>query len=390
MQQLTNLPQTAIIVGNTHGFLREIANPLARADFRVKAYIPPGDRLWRSETIEKVEVPDLEGEPFINYLLANTEISKESGWFFWNSLEKLQGIARSELSDELRSRFLNGLEIKYLNILGSRVNQVNMFKELNLPHPKSWIVRGTDTHDEINFEGPLLLKSDFGGSGTGIIDFSPEGFQRYKREAILDKPFLVQAKIEGETVHVELLYDAGEIIYWAYSKNNKSFIGYGYCPYRDYQAPSNLDFLESLKLIGRTLNISGPVGAAFVLDSSGNHFLIEFDLNAGLWHHLFEEFNSMVVGGAEKERGFQPSRSIKYYDPYRALDLAVLSWNLVDCYRIVLGLPIKNGYEPMPSHFYVERNIFKQSIMMTLKILRRTLKVISTHVPKIKTVNFRS
>jgi hypothetical protein len=345
----------AIIVGNTDGILREIAEPLARSGVRVTALIPEGDQLWNSRIVtDRYLIPDIEGDELVGYLTSKKWSMELEGWYFWNSQATMRAIFRSGLTEETKSRLLNGIDLKHGSIIGSRVNQALLFDELKLNHPKSKVIETEEELKMLALDGPLIYKTDIGGAGHGIGYYTDISVREILDQNRVSLPILVQQKIEGVTVHVETFFDSGELIAWAYSKNVGEGTKFGYVPVREYCTPRDLSFLEILRRIGRHLSISGPAGAAFIVGDDGDHRIIEFDINVGLWHHLL----------------LKRFRQLRRYDPVRSFESAVLEENWFRASWILLRLPSRKLGASMPSVFFKPKRRFRYLKWMIYRLLQ--------------------
>lgn len=357
-----NTPQPrAILIGRTDGILREICKPLVEAGFHVTVFAPLTDQVWRARDVPELhEIPDLEVEELVNFVRNDLRILESEGWFFWSSNELARGILHSNIPDITKSKLLNGIRLEEASIIGSRVNQVELFQKLNLPIPNSFAIRSSRDLKHLPTNLPMLVKSDFGGRGEGILDYSLDEDENAIGET--QYPFVVQEKLLGDTLHVEIFFEKGQLVYWALSKETSKITDYGYCPIREYSSPTSVNFLESITRLGSHLQISGPVGAAFIQDRSDDvDKLIEFDLNCGVWHHSFAflEFPlSERLSDVRLGRHFLPGDAtvhlrspLRLYDRHEILKFARSNQRIYLGAASLLGRKSGRLGIPMPSMF---------------------------------------
>lgn len=357
-----NAPQPrAILIGRTDGILREIGKPLVEAGFHVTVFAPLVDQVWRAREVPEIhEIPDLEVEELVNFISNDLRILELEGWFFWSSNQLAQGILHSDIPEITKSKLLNGIRLDEASIIGSRVKQVELFQKLNLPIPKSFPIRSSRDLKHLPTNIPMLVKSDCGGRGEGIFDYSINEDENAIGKT--EYPFVVQEKLLGDTFHVEIFFEKGQLVYWALSKEISKITDYGYCPIREYSSPTSVNFLESITRLGSHLQISGSVGAAFIQDRSDSvDKLIEFDLNCGVWHHSFAflEFPlSERLSEVRLGRHFLPSdATVHLRSPLRLYDRHEMFQFARSSKRIFLGAAILLGRKsgrlgiPMPSMF---------------------------------------
>jgi len=374
---------SAILVGRTDGILREIGRPLVEAGFQVTAFAPAGDPVWNLKGIQDViEIPDIGVKEQIAFIFENQKIFRLTGWFFWSSNEMADAILSTKISDEEKSRLLNGVLLTEAKIIGSRVNQVNLFNKSSLPSPRSRAIYSAAELQSSKLSAPMLVKADKGGGGEGIFEYVSG---RNNRElSSMEFPVVLQEKVIGKTFHVEVFFASGKLIYWAYSEEVDKGEGYGYCPTREYSLPQDREFLDSITKLGEYLKLSGPVGTAFVRETStGLCKLIEFDLNCGLWHHSFSFFRFPLVqawrkalsGEVVQHLDLAPniSNRIKLYDQQEILGRALLKrkWSL--WFIAFFGMRTRKWGTPMPSQFS-RRIAIRQ--LMTKAIRKASIVVI--------------
>lgn len=375
-------PQVVMVGGST-GYLREITEPLAYSGFNIKAFLPKGDPLWSADYIhDKHLIPNETGETLLNFIFNSEELLKSNGWFLWSSIETSRAIARSNMTAEIKSRLLNQIRLEEVLIVGSRTNQVKLFEKLGLTYPRSYIVQNYEALEEVTFDYPTLIKGDFGGGGYGVKDFESEKLVKEDPELSNNFPVVIQEKLSGVTVHIEAFFDNGKLLYWGYSENPKTHQGYRYCPVRHYMKPHDNECLEAIEKIGRYLNISGPVGVAFIRETKTNlHFIIEVDVNAGIWHHSFSFFGFDLIGALtnlHSERNLlRYDESLNLYDPRECFEISLREGALVRPLEILLGRSIDGYGAPMKSTFFNPRSRLFALISYMRILVRPQLKLIA-------------
>ena len=370
-----------MLVGSSTGYLREITEPLARSGFKIKAFIPDGDPLWGATHIhDKYLIPSDTGESLLNFIFESEELLNSNGWFLWSSIETSRAIARSSLTKDVKSRLLNQIKTEEMCIVGSRTNQIQLFKKLGLVYPRSCIVHNYDALAEMKFDFPTLIKGDLGGGGYGVRDFTSGKLVKEDAELSANFPVVIQEKLDGATTHVEAFFQCGRLLYWGYSENPKTHHGYRYCPVRHYMKPHDNECLEAIVKIGRYLNISGPVGFAFIREAKTNqHFIIEVDVNAGIWHHSFSFFGFDLVGALMDLRNesnpLRSDESLDFYDPRECFEKSMTEGKFVRSLAILLGRNIEGHGAPMETVFLNPRSRLRALISYIQILIRSQFKL---------------
>lgn len=133
---------------------------------------------------------------------------------------------------------------------------------------------------ELSF--PLLIKSDLGAAGNGIIRCEDPGCVRDACERLGFETVLLQEYVTGDIVAVEALYCDGFLLGYAGSIVESAWPGpFGVSCKRTYR-----DMTELEPLLGQigSLGLHGFVNMTFIHDTnSGIHYLIEADMRPQAW-----------------------------------------------------------------------------------------------------------
>ena len=348
-----------IFVGTSTGYLRELYRAYIESGFQVTALIPKGDPLWKSKKIKrKYLIPRNEGVSFLEFIENEKIFDELNGWFLWSSLNTLKAIANSTNPFINRQKLLNNLNPKWLKIVGSRTNQIHFFESLKIPCPESVICKDIEDLRSFRKPWPALIKSDFGGSGYGIRDFDTDTVNEIVDQIPSDNfPLIVQEKILGTVGHLDAYFEAGTLIFLAYSENvDLPDNHYSYFPSRRYVSEIPSSIVEYIERAGRQLSLSGPAGIAFMKCINAKEIrFIEFDVNPGIWHHSFS-FSGFDLAGSVSNRmrfsGNRPTQlDVQLYDPVELLRNSIRKRDIKLFYKVICGHKIEKYGQPMKSEF---------------------------------------
>jgi predicted ATP-grasp superfamily ATP-dependent carboligase len=192
-------------------------------------------------------------------------------------------------------------------VLGSKIGLMNSCLKFGIKIPKSVVsVQKGCISDARQIGYPLLVKSDYGHSGTGVIKCTSEA------ELILatgafenDEKFLIQEYIDGDIINTESLFKNGKLLGYAYSKTIETITDeFGVSAVRAYHVfPEITPVLEK---IGRVIGVNGFVNMTFMRDRmTGEHFLIEADVRPQAWVPL-ARFAGVDFAEAIKSYSYDP------------------------------------------------------------------------------------
>lgn len=227
---------------------------------------------------------------FIEALLLEEDLLESiDGLVIFGSDAEMRQIAESDAEPWIKEKLLPFKSTLGYSILDSKVGLLNVTNQLGVRTPKQVVAH--DISEVFNsfskFQNSVLIKGDFGGGGAFIVETDPfVQYSKLKLNHILF-PLVVQEKIYGHQIAVEAFYKEGELTGYIYNKKISDMSLFGPSFIRTTSPPENMDFLQTLHLMGKELGVHGLVNCTFMLETATQqHLLVEFDARPNIWHHL--------------------------------------------------------------------------------------------------------
>lgn len=363
-----------VLAGTTSNFRFNLAATLVRTGFDVAVLISMDNSVSKAQGLKKVvQIRGYSEEDFIHHLEQNEDLLDDlQGTFLWTTDSIMRLIVHSNLKVETKTRILPTDQQRYWKILGSKSGQIEMFREFEIPHPKTHIVQLGERLPDLQSWNRVLVKGDQFGGGFYVREFDELDEVQLSAQIPANwYPIVIQEKIKGNRIAVEAFYHRGEFIAYLHSD---TFVGHNeFAPSvsRAYQPLQAENIKSDLIKLGRSLNLSGMVNVSYIHESNSNeHYLFEFDPRPTAWHHMFEHFN-LPLRAAIKDEVSIPlyprlEKSHNLYEPARLLTESLESMKIGQAISVLRKRKI-NGYGiPMPSNFYSKQALMKNWIKLFL------------------------
>ena len=239
-------------------------------------------------------------------------------------------IARSDLDTKIKSRLLPVKNPEFYDVCGSKIGQIQMFRKLQIPHPKT-VIEEQFVENSLDF--PFIAKAErFGGGGSlsTFINSKSELLEFKKAHGNI----LIQEIVDGVEYSVECFYRNGELIFAQFGQMLDLLWKNGPSSRRRFfdQIPDVV--LNNLKKIGSELNLSGIVNCTIMYEVKNETYLFfEFDLRLNTWAGVSREFGLDVenfFGNRPAAFDFQIgsiSNYIEYIDVARWLQFTKEKFN---------------------------------------------------------------
>jgi len=258
-------------------------------------------------------VDKLKGHSFIESLLLNTKIIESiNGFVIFGSDPEMAEVVTSKCEIQIKEKLLPIKNINEFGIINSKVGLAQLFQRLGIQSPRQFIVQ---SQENINaslpkLSLPVLLKGDKGGGGAFVSLIEDINEMSESKVSHISYPYVIQEKIIGDQIALEAFYWQGELTGYIYDKDVEDIALFGPSFRRVVTLPTSFDFLDSLRVIGELLQISGLVNCTFILEQdSQKHYLVEFDVRPNIWHHLAPALGMM------SERLFSPAVKMQLETP---------------------------------------------------------------------------
>ena len=351
-----------ILVGHIDNVLINLPEALKKSGFKTLVIGAPGMYLLKSPFIDHaITLNSRTQSQFLDELFLNQDfLMKCNGTFLWCSDEIMKEIVDRDVPLSLKIKLLPTKNPKFMKVLGSKVGQDSMFRELNVKTPNSKVLQIYGKSSSIfhnNKQNRVLVKGNHSGGGFFIkhVDSGEHlDLAQIPREWF---PLLVQDFEIGDTVSVEAYYREGKLTLWLYSYFIKTTTSLGPSMVRKYQMPPNLDFVDEFRRIGDAAQIDGFANITLIWNAEKKrHSMIEFDLRPNVWHQTFLDFDipfGEIWRGKRTsyvdEHGFIESHR---YESYRLFNYMLDRFRIFSAVRVLMGSKFRKYGSPITSSFF--------------------------------------
>ena len=162
----------------------------------------------------------------------------------------------------------------------------NFLKELNLPYPKSQIVKTDLKFDISKVNYPVLIKPvESAGGGNGIKVFREEkDLIAYLNSDKYNKTHLIQDYIEGYDIDCSVLCENGKILAYTIQKPNM-FAKSKFAPQISFKFVKEDKIFNQVKILMKSLNWSGIAHLDMRYDENADDFKV-VEINPRFWGSL--------------------------------------------------------------------------------------------------------
>lgn len=238
-----------------------------------------------------VELEQLGNETWAQTIIRHVDaiLQQQCNWYIVENDIVASELARSDLNTRQKLALLPTLHESGLAILGSKVGLATAVSQLQLSFPTTSIAYNVDDLIRISetWSGSSFIKSDQGGGGRWIR------FVETLCSSVAEEipaswfPVLVQERIVGEEISVEVLFREGKIAGWLYSQPLSSAQHYGPSVRRRYLPPHKTDFEDTLALLAHNFMLEGLFNCSFIWSNKlQKHILFEADPRPNPWHQF--------------------------------------------------------------------------------------------------------
>lgn len=277
---------------------------------------------------EKILCIDHNEQGFVNWLISRTDIIERlPEQVLWDDDDSMYLVARSDLSPTLKRKLLPIKNADFFQVVGSKVGQIEMFRNLGIPHPKTDIDIDFES-DETGIPFPCIAKADrFGGGGRfSRLVANMEELKEFHRE---HSDILVQEIVEGTEYSVECFYRSGQLVFAQFSRMLDLLNGNGPSSRRHFYKEIPREVVKELRTIGKALDLNGLINCTLFLESSsGRYLFFEFDVRLNSWAHVSSDFgldvaNYFAIDPICNDLNIgKPLHSVEYIDPSRWMAFA--------------------------------------------------------------------
>lgn len=272
---------------------------------------------------EKVSCNKNFGQGFVDWLVNRIDIiEKLPENVLWDDDDSMYLVARSNLSPIYKKKLLPMKNADFFHVAGSKVGQIEMFRNLGISHPKTEINIDFGC-DKNGIPFPCIAKADrFGGGGkfSRVVENLTE-LREFHRE---HSEILVQEIVEGVEYSVEGFYRNGQLIFAQFGQMLDLLNGNGPSSRRRFYREIPHEVVEGLKTIGKALELNGFVNCTLFLEgSSGRYLFFEFDVRLNSWAHVAPDFGFNVENYFADDPACEDLKigkllnSVEYIDPSR-------------------------------------------------------------------------
>lgn len=224
-----------------------------------------------------------------NLLLNSTLLESIDGLIIFGSDSEMAEVVNSDCTIQRKVKLLPAKESIGFQIMDSKVGFSEIVNKFGVQSPRQFVAHNQmDVASLLSeFSSPVLLKGDSGGGGAFIEEISQMEDIAGLKVSHIHFPCVVQEKIMGEQIALEAFFWEGELTGYIYSREVEDIRLFGPSFRRVISQPASLDFIDSLRTLGKALQMHGLVNCTFILEEgSQQHFLVEFDVRPNIWHHL--------------------------------------------------------------------------------------------------------
>jgi len=195
----------------------------------------------------------------------------------------IKKLIENKNSIKIKSVLLPSLE--YYTIASDKGLLNNYLKQNNLPCPESIIITEKKLPDRIDLKFPIIVKPVIGyGGGKGIeVLRSDKEIADYYNTNTFKCKTIIQEFIHGYDICTNVLCKDGNIL--AYSIQKGSLFENGDLTYQiGFDFVENVDLLENLEVLMKSLNWSGVANIDWRFDENTNEFKI-IEINTRYWYN---------------------------------------------------------------------------------------------------------
>ncbi len=192
-----------------------------------------------------------------------------------------------------------------------------------------------------DFDCPVFVKPDASAGGFGLRLVETPARADEADFSTFRCPALVQEKVEGRLVAVEVYYRNARIVFFARSEILACIHGpYGPSSLRRYYPSAGVDarLVEELTALGRALDANGFANVTLIETVSGEHYYIEADMRPNGWVGV-----TRILGDDPVDRVrdyFRSGRTQDYQvfaDAARSPGITVPHFNRASLYQMLLN-----------------------------------------------------
>lgn len=159
----------------------------------------------------------------------------------------------------------------------------NHLEKINLPFPKSIIIKKDDDFDIEKISFPVLVKPTEGiGGGVGIYVFKKkDALIEFMNSDKFNCTYIFQDYIEGYDIDCSVLCKDGEVLEYTIQKPNL-FGGSKFAPQLSFEFIDEESLLNDVKILIKTLNWSGVAHLDMRFDKNANNYKV-IEVNPRYW-----------------------------------------------------------------------------------------------------------
>lgn len=230
----------------------------------------------------------------------------------------LGAILNSNLSNEEKLKLIPVLSIENLDHVCSKIGLSSALDKNGIRCPDYLIANNEqELKNSVHILSyPIFIKIDSSSGGVGVFECLNDSDLEISLHKLHTYPVLVQKKIEGHEVSMEVFYQKGELIHFSCSTLEKSLYKYGPTSLRRFVQLAFLDkkIFDQLRLIGKALGADGFVNMSSIqCDKDQELYFIEADMRPNLWcdhSRYFGDDLARII-----QRYFSTGKTLKY--PHR-------------------------------------------------------------------------
>jgi hypothetical protein len=219
---------------------------------------------------------------------ASETIKKEYALIVVGDDPTLRRILDLDLPDDDKLKLLPVISHKNFGHIFSKIGLSVAFSENGVRTPDYLIV---NNEHELKISAqtlgyPLFIKLDSSAGGLGVYECLNDSDLANTLVKLLAYPVLVQKKIEGTEISMEVFYQNGELIHVAWSTQEKYTYKFGPTAIRRYTQLACLEkeVFDELSLIGKALGADGFVNMSSIRCSYDNKlYFFEADMRPNMW-----------------------------------------------------------------------------------------------------------